>query len=637
MRKAIVLCALLLLTFADAALASRESVRLIQRAYDQGEISLQQALNYKLYAIFKKNKHKLPRSYAAESEPLRSVTSIILEARRNRHLLNSDNLFILRRPTDASDPQGDYYGPGVTVLAYDSPAGIFKIHYTEQITSDDAVYGRDGNPATIPQYVIDLAAYLDTVWNEIITVRGYRAPPGDGTLGGDAKLDVYLVDMDAYGYTAYESSPSDVYMVLENDYEGFPANLDTDSRMGSLKATAGHEFFHVVHFQYATSTSDSWWMETSSTWMEDDLYPAAKEYLYQVGRRYNDANDNGRWDDGETYYWIDGVSVSGTTGRPARWFDRPEYSLDSTALTHEYGTVIWAEYLSKIYGAVVIKSIWERIGTGVTALQAISDELAARGTTLRSAFVAFQSANYRRNYPDGAYYPLVRHEGTYTALPITLGNSVDHLSARYYAVNPVRGDGTLRLTWTAGSSSIAARLILVRSSGGYDEQDVSFNGVTGTATVSGFGTSSTYSKVVLIAMNTSGTEDSVSFSVVADEPGTTPPSSDGGGGGGGGGCFIATAAFGSFLAPEVVALREFRDRSLVTNAAGRAFVRIYYEVSPPIAACIAHHEALKHATRVLLVPIVYGVKYPSLLFVAMLVVGVTFCSLARARRRSTRK
>lgn len=279
----------------------------------------------------------------------------------------------------------------MTVLAYDSPAGIFKIHYTEQITSDGAVYGRDGNPATIPQYVIDLAAYLDTVWNEIITVRGYRAPPGDGTLGGDAKLDVYLVDMDAYGYTAYESSPSDVYMVLENDYEGFPANLDTDSRMGSLKATAGHEFFHVVHFQYATSTSDSWWMETSSTWMEDDLYPAAKEYLYQVGRRYNDANDNGRWDDGETYYWIDGVSVSGTTGRPARWFDRPEYSLDSTALTHEYGTVIWAEYLSKIYGAVVIKSIWERIGTGVTALQAISDELAARGTTLRSAFVAFQS------------------------------------------------------------------------------------------------------------------------------------------------------------------------------------------------------------------------------------------------------
>jgi hypothetical protein len=37
------------------------------------------------------------------------------------------------------------------------------------------------------------------------------------------------------------------------------------------------------------------------------------------------------------------------------------------------------------------------------------------------------------------------------------------------------------------------------------------------------------------------------------------------------------------------------------------------------------------------VPIVYGVKYPPLLLVAMLAVGVTFCSVARARRRSTRK
>jgi hypothetical protein len=460
------------------------------------------------------------------------------------------------------------------------------------------------------------------VWTEIITVRGYRGPPGDGTLGGDAKLDVYLVDMDAYGYTAYESSPSDVYMVLDNDYEGFPANLDTDSRIGSLKATAGHEFFHVSQFQYTSSVSDSWWMETSSTWMEDDLYPAAKEYLYQVGRRYSDANDNGRWDDGETYYWIDGVSVSGTTGRPVRWFDRPEYSIDSTAFNQEYGTVVWAKYLSKTYGAVVIKSIWERIGTGATALRAISDELAVRGTNLGSAFIAFQSANYRLDYPDGAYYPLVRHEGTYTALPITLSNSLDHLSARYYAFKPVRGDGTLRLTGTAGSSGIAARLILVRSSGGYDEQDMSFNGTTGTVTVSGFGTSSTYSKVVLIAMNTSDTEDGVSFSVVADEPGAAPPSSDGGGGGGGGGggCFIATAAFGSYLAPEVQILRAFRDRWLLTSLAGRRLVAYYYRLSPPLAQRISEHAGWRTVARMTLTPVVYAVKYPVLPGIIVLLV-----------------
>lgn len=67
-----------------------------------------------------------------------------------------------------------------------------------------------------------------------------------------------------------------------------------------------------------------------------------------------------------------------------------------------------------------------------------------------------------------------------------------------------------------------------------------------------------------------------------------------------GNCYIATAVYGSYDADPVQTLREFRDSKLVTTAGGRAFVRIYYVVSPVMARYVGRFQVLSYVTRVVL-------------------------------------
>ncbi|HBG46065.1 MAG TPA: hypothetical protein DDW94_03655 [Deltaproteobacteria bacterium] len=152
-----------------------------------------------------------------------------------------------------------------------------------------------------------------------------------------------------------------------------------------------------------------------------------------------------------------------------------------------------------------------------------------------------------------------------------------------------------------------------------------------------YSSSGTYSPVVTVTDDQGGIA-SAATTVTVPEAATVSGasiSSPGSSSGGGGGCFIATAAYGSYLEPEVMALRDFRDSVLMQNPLGRSFVKAYYRVSPPVADFIARHETLRAATRIALTPIVYSVKYsgPAASF-AFLAIG--FAAIARMNRKRTR-
>lgn len=69
-------------------------------------------------------------------------------------------------------------------------------------------------------------------------------------------------------------------------------------------------------------------------------------------------------------------------------------------------------------------------------------------------------------------------------------------------------------------------------------------------------------------------------------------------------CFVATAANGSAMAPDVATLRAFRNRWLMPSAVGRSFVRAYYTVGPTFAAAISGSETLRAVARAVLRPFV---------------------------------
>ncbi|GAA1139522.1 hypothetical protein GCM10009606_18960 [Nocardioides aquiterrae] len=252
---------------------------------------------------------------------------------------------------------------------------------------------------------------------------GYRAPEADGTAGGNGLLDIYLSDLGTqglYGYCDSDATPTDpgpydapAYCAFDNDYQEFPNHTPLEN----LQVTAAHELFHAVQFAY-DYYEDAWFMEATATWAEDELY--------------DDVNDNLQY-----------LAQSPLT--------QPDRSMDhfENLGVRQYGDWIFFRYLTERYPdaqgglPTLVREAWEladgaKGGPDEYSIRAVADTLAARGTTMRDAWVRFADANRRpgTSYDEGRAnrYPEGRLSGR---VSLTGGSRdsgwkarrVDHLAA----------------------------------------------------------------------------------------------------------------------------------------------------------------------------------------------------------------
>ena len=176
------------------------------------------------------------------------------------------------------------------------------------------------------------------------------------------------------------------------------------------------------------------------------------------------------------------------------------------------------------------------------------------------------------------------------------------------------GDTRLELTWEDDGAEGGTTYTVYYSDSAFSDKDAT--GVTALTEVEGTSyaiedsslvNGSTY-YVRMSATDKAGNEGDISTQMTGvpietsdfwesyTEAGGTDP---------GGFCFIATAAWGSPMGAELDTLRAFRDQVLAPTAAGQAFVAHYYRWGRFAAAFIADKPALRAATRVALVPLVW--------------------------------
>jgi chitodextrinase len=308
------------------------------------------------------------------------------------------------------------------------------------------------------------------------------------------------------------------------------------------------------------------------------------------------------------------ANLSPGSGAPDTIAPSVPTNLTAAAASDTRITLLWTASTDNV--GVVGYEVWrDGAKIAIATTNSYSDTGLSPSTTYTYTVKAFDAANNTSAASSPA-----------SATTLALGASdTEPPTAPANLTATAASDTRISLLWTASTDNVGVS--------GYDV----YRGTTKIATITttsysdgGLTPSTSYTYTVK-AVDGNGNVSADSNAATAATLGAA--AAGGGGGGGGGGCFIATAAYGSYMADDVMVLRRFRDDYLLTNAAGRAFVNLYYTWSPPVANFIAEHETARTITRAALSPLVYGIKYPVAGMVILLLIGMGGTAAILRRRR----
>jgi hypothetical protein len=389
------------------------SEQLIDAALARGEIDLETALVYELFAAF--GDGRLPARYRGDDS--RVVDSDILEVIAQQF----DSLTLqtqaiarpfLARPTSPGSWLEQVSASQILTVS----AVVPEVTWGKIDTVNDKVrvwyqhrYAGDWSKAE------DIALAVDAIiWPDLVDTLMMKAPLSDQggypDDGGDGRLDIYLVHIGLWGlarpYAGCEETPA--YLLINSNRP-----IGSATQAGMLQ-TVVHEFMHASQYAYPikeTCREYDWLADATAVWAEDYVYPLA-----------NSEQD---------FAWP--------------FFDSQHQPLEyDDHLWRRYGAYLWPFYLTHRHAAALIPAIWAQTATA-NSLEAIDHSIPG-GFELQ--WPEFTRINWNR--PPVTDYQtwdkLTRHvkgpavTTIEVALPgggdkrqmLDLGEGVEHLAAAYF-------------------------------------------------------------------------------------------------------------------------------------------------------------------------------------------------------------